>query len=132
MEKLMGRKQRLVEFLVAGTLDESTYKEQVDKIEAEIIVKQIELNEAKMEGFDIEAVLNFAEHLILNASRLWREANIDQKQRLQKVFFPEGMTYLHKEFGTAATCLFFNHLQVLRSQKSTLVAPRGIEPLFHG
>ena len=132
LEKLMGRKQRLVEFLVAGTLDESTYKEQVDSIEAEIIVKQIELNEAKMEGFDIEAVLNFAEHLILNASRLWSEANIDQKQRLQKVFFPEGMTYLHKEFGTAATCLFFNHLQVLRSQKSTLVAPRGIEPLFHG
>ena len=132
LEKLMGRKQRLVELLVASTLDESTYKEQVDKIEAEIIVRQIELNEAKMEGFDIEAVLNFAEHLILNASRLWREANIDQKQRLQKVFFPEGMTYLHKEFGTAATCLFFNHLQVSRPQKSTLVAPRGIEPLFDG
>ena len=62
-------------------------------------------------------------HLILNASRLWREASIGQKQRLQKVFFPEGMTYLHKEFGTAATCLFFNHLQVLRSQKPTVVAP---------
>ena len=130
LEKLQGRKQRLVEFLVKGTLDEKTYKEQAEKIGAEIIVKQIELNEAEMEGFDIEAVLNFAEHLILNATRLWREADLNQKQRLQKVFFPGGMTFLNGEFGTTATCLFFNRLQAFEFQKSTLASPRGVEPLL--
>ena len=85
-----------------------------------------------MEGFDIEAGLNFAERLILKASQPWREANIDQKRRLRKVFYSEGMACHHKKFGTAETCLLFKRLQVLRSQKSTLVAPRGIEPLFHG
>ena len=128
LEKLKERKERLVELLVAGTLDEETYKEQADKVEAEIIVKRLELNEAEMEGFDIEAVLNFAEHLILNATRLWRDANLDQKQRLQKVFFPEGVTFLEGEFGTTATCLFFNHLQVLEPIESNAAPRAGLEP----
>ena len=83
-----------------------------------------------MEGLDIEAVLSFAEHLILNAPRLWKEASVDQKQRLQKVFFPEGITLLDTEFGTTATCLFFNDLQALQLQQSTLASPRGVEPLL--
>ena len=98
----------------------------MDKIDAETVVKRIELNEAEMEGFDIEAVLNFAEQLILNATRLWREANLDQKQRFQRVFFPDGMTFQDGEFGTTATCLFFNHLQVLESHQSN-VAPRDFQ-----
>lgn len=113
-----------MELLLEGTLDNKTYKAQADRLDAEIIVKRLELNEAEMEGFDIEAALNFAEGLILNAERLWIEANLDQKQRLQKVFFPEGMTFLNGNFGTTRTCLFFNHLQVLETPESNL-APQG-------
>ena len=83
-----------------------------------------------MDGLDIEAVLNFAEHMIMNAPRLWREADIDQKQRLQKVFFPEGMSFHAGEFGTTATCLFFTDLQAAAFQKSTVASPRGVEPLL--
>ena len=48
---------------------------------------------AKLEGYDVEAVLNFAEHVILNAARLWTEFLSDQKQRLEKVLFPQGVTF---------------------------------------
>jgi hypothetical protein len=35
--------------------------------------------EAKLEGYDVEAVLNFAQHVIFNAARLWTEFSSDQK-----------------------------------------------------
>jgi hypothetical protein len=56
-------------------------------------------------------VLNFTEHVILNAARLWTEYNFNQKQRLQRVLFPEGVTFSEAGFGTTATCLMFNLLQ---------------------
>ena len=72
---------------------------------------------------------NFS-HKVLNAAQLELEQNFDQKQGLQKVFFPEDMTFLNGEFRTIATRLFFNHLQVLEFQESTLASPRGVEPLL--
>ena len=57
--------------------------------------------EATLEGYDVEGVLAFAEHVILNAARLWTEVSSDQKQRLQKVLFPEGVPFANGEFGTA-------------------------------
>ena len=45
--------------------------------------------DAKLESYDVEAVLNFAEHVLLNAARLWTEIPSDTKQRLQSVLFPK-------------------------------------------
>ena len=58
LEKLEELKQRLEGLLVEGAFDDRTRKEQVDKVEAE------------MEGFNIEAALNFAERLIWNRENL--------------------------------------------------------------
>ena len=42
---------------------------------------------------DIEGVLGFAEHALAQPARLWSESSLDQRQRLQKVRFPHGVTY---------------------------------------
>ncbi len=49
----------------------------------------------------------------------------ERKQRLQKVFFPEGVTFLNGELGTTSTGLFFNHLQVLETLESNLARLLG-------
>jgi hypothetical protein len=46
----------------------------------------------------------------LNAARLWTEFSSDQKQRLQKVLFPQGMTFADGIYKTHETCLFFKLL----------------------
>jgi len=56
-------------------------------------------------------VLNFAEHVILNTARLWTEFSSDQKQRLQKVLFPQGVTFAGRIYKTTETCLIFKLLQ---------------------
>lgn len=76
----------------------------------------MELNDAVVEQFDVESALGFAEHVLTNAARLWLELNLDQKQQLQSVLFPEGLRFDGEKFGTAVTCLAFKQL----AEKGTL------------
>ena len=41
-----------------------------------------------LEEMDVEGILGFAER-VLRASHLWVQASLDDKQRLQQLFFPE-------------------------------------------
>jgi len=69
-------------------------------------------------------VLAFAEHLVSHSSRLWVEADLDQRQRLQKLFFPEGLTWAYGEFRTAVTCPYFNNLEGTSGARGEMVALR--------
>ncbi|MCU1220234.1 MAG: hypothetical protein JWN42_1431 [Candidatus Angelobacter sp.] len=78
----------------------------------------------------MEAVLDYAEMIILNASNLWKAAAAEQKQRLQQVLFPEGVTHADGNYRTALTCSLFNGMGKMTVQKEGLVALPGIEPGF--
>ena len=129
VEELQNRKEQLDEaFIYAKAIDRATYERQKDKLSEDLMLAEMELRETKTTESDIEGVLNFAEHVILNASRLWVEFNLDQKQRFQRVLFPNGLTFLDGEFGTTATCLIFNLLQPSPSLESRMATLRGFEP----
>ena len=87
---------------------------------------KLELHEAELEELDVEGVLAFAEHLLTNAARLWMEASLDQKQRLQTVFFPEGLRFDGEGFGTAVTCLAFKQLAENGEPTSGVASPTGV------
>ena len=53
------------------------YRQQLDKLNEELTLAEMAANDAKLEAFDVEAVLNFAEHIILNAVRLWTEYSLE-------------------------------------------------------
>jgi hypothetical protein len=78
----------------------------------------------------VEPVLNFSEHVIFNAARLWTEYSLAQKQRLQRILFPEGVTFSERGFGTAATSLMFNLLQQPEGEKTRMATPTGFEPVL--
>lgn len=133
LEELQGRKDKLVDaFVYRKEIDQGTYQEQLDKVNEAITLAEMELNDAKLDELDVEAVLNFSQHLILNAARLWTEFSLEQKQRFQKILFPQGVQFSEGAFRTAATCLIFSMLQQTEAQKERMVAPRGFEPLLPG
>jgi hypothetical protein len=68
--------------------------------------------------------------VLTNALNLWKTAPAEQKQRLQQVLFPEGVTYSEGKYGTAATCLLFSGMGRNEVEKEGLVALPGIEPGF--
>jgi hypothetical protein len=60
---------------------------------------------------------------------LWVQASLDYKQRLQQLFFPEGIAYDGNRFNrTAATAPLFNYLAPSEIADQKMVSREGIEP----
>ena len=87
-------------------------------------------DELKGEELDVEGALAFSHYVMLNAARLWVEASLDQKQRLQQALFTEGVMFSAGTFGTARTCLLFYYLETDEAGKSNLASPTGFEPVL--
>ena len=129
IEELNERMERLNDtFIYQRAIDQRTYEWERDKLNEQIMLAEMQERDAKLEEYDVAAVLAFAEHVILNAARLWTEFSSDQKQRLQKVLFPQGVTFADGIYKTTETCLLFKLLQESEGEKTILATLPGLEP----
>ena len=79
---------------------------------------------------DVEGILAFAERVLPSASNLWVQSSLNQKQRLQQLFFPEGIRFDGKRIvGTGLTLPVFNYLSPISDAKKEVVDQTGIEPV---
>jgi len=71
---------------------------------------QMDRHATELEDIDVEGILAFAERVLPSASNLWVQASLNQKQRLQQLFFPEGVRFDGKRIvGTGVTLPVFNY-----------------------
>ena len=128
----LRRREELLEeaYLYAKKIDAVTYERQRDAIREQIALATIDLGDARHEETDVEAVLGFAEYVMTNAARLWMESTIEQKTRLQRALFPEGLRLQDGRFGTAVTCMAFTQLQAIEAEKSGMASPRGFSSVY--
>jgi len=125
------RKQRLVEaFIYERVIDQSTYQDQLDKLNQEIALAEIEERDARIDQIDIESAVSFGEFMLLNAASLWVNLSLEQKQRFQQVLFPRGVRFAGGVYRTEQTSMIFSELAVVQPKKEDLVALTGIEPVF--
>ena len=128
LEKKLGKLQlerKKIDSLVIGEVfDKDTYRENVERVQEEIMVLKIELNETSIELNDIESCLNYCKFFLSNCASLWVGAKLDLRQRFQNLIFPEGICYDGKAFGTAPLSFIFKYLQQLRTKELHL-APRA-------
>ena len=83
----------------------------------------------QLDELDVEGILAFAERILPRASDLWVQASLDYKQRLQALFFPEGIAYDGNRFNrTTVTAPLFKYLAPAESADERVVSPEGIEP----
>jgi hypothetical protein len=60
---------------------------------------------------DVEGILAFAERVLPRAADLWVQASLDQRQRFQQLFFPDGIAFDgNRLIGTGATAPVFSYL----------------------
>jgi hypothetical protein len=74
-------------------VDRSTYDRQRDRLRQELALLEMQEHGAKLAGLDVEGLLEFALLVLRDASRLWSEAGVEQRQKTQCVFFPEGLAF---------------------------------------
>ncbi len=130
VDELKSKRQRVIDaFLHERSIDQSTYKEQVNLLNEEITLAELELHDSKLEELDLEAALNFATNALGNAAAFWLQCSVDQKQRFQKVLFPNGLIFDGESYRTAETCLVFSYLRELSEGNSSLASRTGIEPV---
>jgi hypothetical protein len=109
--------------------ESSVTKGRLARLREEQVLVEMELNESRVDEFDVQSAVNFALHAIGDASRFWLEASLGQKQRFQRAVFPEGLAFDGRKFETAKTCLAFSYLRELSSGQSILASRTGIEPV---
>ena len=91
-------------FIYQKTIDHAVYLKQKDRIQEELTIAELELNDARIDALDVEGVLAFAEPLIANVGRIWFDATLDQRQRIQAAIFPDGIPF-DRRSGDLSHCL---------------------------
>jgi DNA invertase Pin-like site-specific DNA recombinase len=110
-------------FLFAKTIDIETYDRHRERLRGELTLAQIDRHSSELEEFDVEGILAFAERVLPRASDMWIQASLDQRQRLQQLFFPEGIQFDGKGFvRTGLTAHAFNWLEDFQPSKARVVA----------
>jgi len=128
--EFQAKRQRVIDaFLHERVIDKSTYQEQLDLLNEEVALTELEIYETKLEELDLEAALNFATSALANAGAFWNQCSSDQKQRFQRVLFPNGLIFDGESYRTAPTCMVFSYLQGISEGKSSLASRTGVEPV---
>ena len=117
-------------FLYERTIDIERYDRHRDKLREELTLVQMDRHATQLEELDVEGILAFAERVLPSASNLWVHASVNQKQRLQQLFFPEGVRFDGKRIvGTGVTLPVFNYLSPVSESKKEVVDQTGMEPV---
>ena len=116
-------------FLYEQSIDIDTYDRQKDRLKEQQTLAQIDRHSTQLEQIDVEGILGFAERILPGAADLWVQASLDQKQRLQQLFYPEGVAFDGNRFNrTTATAPLFKYLEPAEGGEESLVGAAGIEP----
>jgi hypothetical protein len=119
-------------FLFAQSIDIDTYDRHKDKLRQELTLLQIDQHADQLEKFDVEGILAFAERVLPRASDLWVQASLNQRQRLQQLFFPDGIAFDGKQFvRTGVTANAFRYLTAVDSSQNNLASPTGFDTAGH-
>jgi site-specific DNA recombinase len=116
-------------FLFAKSIDQPTYERQRDKVREALTLAQIDQHAESTEQMDVQGLLAFAERILPRAADLWVQSALDQRQRLQTLFFPEGIAFDGARFNrTAITATLFSYLAGKNLASEDVVSPLGVEP----
>ena len=129
LKTLEEKKICIFEMREDGSYTKEQFKFRIEEINNKITTTKISLNESKIEQFDIENALKYAIKFIKSLERQWFDLPCQLKPRFQKLVFPIGIPYTHKEgFGTTKLGYIYEINRRLDGDLSSLVDQTGLEP----
>ena len=125
---LKERREMLIDKNLKGVIDDDLAKEQLDKIKDEI---NNLLSEIKNYGDseNITEVLEYSLNFLKDLSVSIQDLKIQQRKSLQWFLFPEGIVFDGNKLRTTKTALILDTKKTSLSEKSSMVDPKGFEPL---
>jgi site-specific DNA recombinase len=133
-KRLQGLEKQKSQLIQAHIYDQVIGREDFQKeqelLNEKITLARLEIHEATVEEYDVEAVLAFAERVLSDGEGLWIAADLDQRQRYQQMIFPKGLAFDGEKFRTAPTSSMYTYLRQIGAAKDDLASPTGIEPVL--
>ena len=129
-ERLNKEKREVAIKGVQGIFPDLTVKEMLSDYEQKIIIAQNDMKETSHKELNLKPLLNKGFELIRTLEVGWQEALPERKPKLQKIIFPEGLSYQYKGFSNSRLCLCFALINDFEKLPSTNVSLTGFEPVF--
>jgi hypothetical protein len=109
-------------YLFERSIDIETYDRHAEKLREELTLARIDRHSGQLEELDVEGILAFAERVLPRAADLWVQASLEQRQRFQQLFFPDGIAFDGNGFvRTAVTAPAFSYLRPIERGNEGLV-----------
>ena len=131
LEYLKVRKSRLLEMRAEGEISKEEFLDMKAKLDNQIAAAQVTAKNPEIETSNLENVLSQSINFLKGIVKFWEKIkDVKQKQRLQRMVLPQGLTYdkITKTFGTAVLSHIFRLSGTFDGGSSCLVAPPGIAP----
>lgn len=132
IDALTQERQKIFDFHLAGKYSDEDFEEQRRLVNERITRQRYLVREKWEEEFDMEGVLEYCFAYVRDTAKAWVEADYQTKIRLQNIVFSEKLPFDGEKFGTAELARVYAINQAFVADKSSLVAPRGVEPLLPG
>jgi hypothetical protein len=116
-------------FLFERSIDIDVYDRHAEKLRQELTLLRMDRHASEGRGTRRRGHTGLAERILPRAADLWVQSSLDQRQRLQRLFFPEGIAFDGSAFvGTATTARAFSYVRGVGTGNEGLVGADGIEP----
>ena len=136
LRKLELQKTRVLESMAEGRLTGDDFSRVYDKLQAQIADVESELEIARAGELHIEEALGYLGYVLRNLSALWMDKDLDGKQRLQQIIFPNGLIWAQTgHFEPPESDVNDSFYRVLSDSSlgdDDLVGPEGFEPPTKG
>ena len=102
----------------------------MDRLREQEAMARMERYGAELEDLDVGAVLAFAEQTLCDLAGSWNRAELQQKQRLQSIIFPSGVTWDGEAVRTRETARVFGWIDPICDDKERLVTPARFDSRY--
>ena len=127
--ELKNKKSKLIDFRLDGIISEEDYKFKTEQLAEEIQGQEFRLREFEVHDEDLSKCLKYACRAISNIDILWKNGDLDLKQRLQRLIFPKGLRYFSNDFRTAEISSLFIKKDTFKVSYNQMVPPSEFESL---
>lgn len=117
IKELNNRQNSLIKKNLEGFIGDIILKQQLDLIEKEICDAQGALLSVEKTEVDFGELLDHARGYLENPSKVWREAKLETKVKLQWFQFPQGITFDGVNYGTAQIASIYKTKEAFQPPK---------------
>ncbi len=129
---LENQLEQYVEELVTNK-DKSTreiIQRKINEFSREKAILERKVEDGRADDSDFETVLDTLINFLKNPLNLWKKGDLERKQLIQRMIFPEGLIFEIKgrKFRNPAKARVFAFIGELQPEKAGVVGPEGLEP----